>query len=284
MLSSTGVVVHPRRWQWVLAKCAIVMDMMAVGALIVVMLIRAVLLMLPFQLPEQFGWVAWYLAAFAALTVQLAAIALQVVLSTVLVSGVPGTAPGTWREQIVTVIRVREIQLMVLAYGGMSVGALVHSHAGHPAAVVAAVIPFLVSLNAFKLLLDDVRTEEPLRKHPSIIDPRVGLAYDPSPEFVGSFWYDPAQIRTLSTAKACLSMVEQARVVRWAVHGTTLVISAVVVREVTGAETWADSFWLLGAVVATSLVSHVADGHTELRDLRRRYRECVIRLEREAVE
>lgn len=71
MFSSTGVVVHPRRWQWVLAKCAIVMDMMAVGALIVVMLIRAVLLMLPFQLPEQFGWVAWYLAAFAALTVNL---------------------------------------------------------------------------------------------------------------------------------------------------------------------------------------------------------------------
>lgn len=49
MFSSTGVVVHPRRWQWVLAKCAIVMDMMAVGALIVVMLIRAVLLMLPFR-------------------------------------------------------------------------------------------------------------------------------------------------------------------------------------------------------------------------------------------
>lgn len=220
MFDAAGISLHPLRWQWTATKYSMHGLISAAWLFIAAVIAASLWYVSPYSLPGDLAvWAVWLPVQLAILVVQVSCLTLQITYTTMLATSVPVVnSEGQrlrWRQQIAEILATRDCHLLVVAYLGMCAGAYLLGHAPNMALLVGALIPLTASLAAFRGLLDSVRSAEPAAGRPALDDPAVGSAYLlPPSSFIrryGRFWYDPAQLQTVATARAYASLVSQQR-------------------------------------------------------------------------
>ncbi|GAB39751.1 hypothetical protein [Gordonia sputi] len=219
MFETVGIELYPMRWQWLAAKHAVRALVGAAWVFVVGTAATALWCISPYALPKVIAeWGIWLPMALAGLLVQVSMLALQIAYSSMIVTCAPmrdgnGNRVG-WRKQLSSLAATRDFQLTGVALVGLCSGVVILKHAPNVAILTGAVIPLIASLVALRGLLGSLQAAQPHVNRPPLEDPAVGDRYFANSRIVkkyGSYWYDPAQLQTVSVARAYASMASQQR-------------------------------------------------------------------------